>query len=190
MLKRNFAALTLCLSVMNPVLADQAQYDDESRKVTKELFQQLGGALLKELGASGPDAAINVCRDLAPKVANQMSVERGWKITRVGTRVRNPMIGTPDAWEQSTLAEFEKRAKAGEKMDAMEFSQIVDEPDGKSYRYMKAIGMRPMCLACHGMPADIPESVKATQAKLYPHDKATGYQDGQLRGAFSIKRAL
>ncbi len=188
MLKMTFTCL--CLLVMNQAFADPAQYDDESRKATQELFQQIGAGLNKTLSASGPVAAISVCGELAPKIANQMSLKSGWKITRVGTRVRNPMIGSPDAWEQSTLAEFEKRHKAGEKLDSMEFSQIVDEPGGKSYRYMKAIGMRAMCLSCHGETADIPESVKATLTREYPHDKATGYQEGQLRGAFSIKRAL
>lgn len=190
MLNRNTAVLSLCLSVMNPALADQVQYDEESRKVAQDFIKQLGAALKKELDTGGAEAAIGVCRDLAPKIANQVSVEKGWKVTRVGTRVRNPMIGTPDAWEQSTLAEFEKRQKTGAKLETMEFSQIVDEPNGKSYRYMKAIGVQPMCLGCHGTPADISEGVKAALARQYPHDKATGYQGGQLRGAVSIKRPL
>lgn len=186
------AILSLCLAVMNQAWADpaQVQYDDESRKATQELFKQLGGALHQELSAAGAPTAIGVCRDLAPKIANQMSVDKGWKITRIGTRVRNPMIGTPDAWEQSTLEQFERRRKAGEKLDTMEFSQVVDAPNGKAYRYMKAIGTQAMCLQCHGTAAAIPTDVKAALATQYPHDQATGYQVGELRGAFSIKRPL
>lgn len=190
MLKRNIGVLSLCLSVMGPALADQAQYDEESRKVTQDFVKQLGAGLKKELERGGAEAAIGVCRDLAPKIANQVSLENGWKVTRVGTRVRNPMIGTPDAWEQSTLAEFEKRLEAGAKLETMEFSQIVDEPNGKAYRYMKAIGMQAMCLGCHGTTANISEGVKAALARQYPHDRATGYREGQLRGAVSIKRPL
>jgi hypothetical protein len=190
MQKKKIAILSLFLPFMSQALADLPQYEEESRKVTQDLVKQVGGALKKELETGGAETAIGVCREVAPKIANQLSLEKGWKITRVGTRVRNPMIGTPDAWEQSTLAEFERRQKAGEKLDTMEFSQIVDEPNGKSYRYMKALGVQTACLGCHGMPAGISEGVKAALAKQYPHDQATGYQEGQLRGAVSIKRPL
>jgi Protein of unknown function (DUF3365) len=183
-------ALMLALLLPLPVQADQKAMDDESREVVGGLFKQLGGALKKEMGANGPEAAIAVCRDLAPKITNQASLEKGWKVTRVGTRVRNPMIGTPDAWEQATLARFEQRLKAGDKPDNMEHSEIVDEPDGRYYRYMKAITVQPVCTVCHGAPEAIPEGVKAALAKHYPHDKATGYAVGELRGAFSIKRPL
>jgi Protein of unknown function (DUF3365) len=189
-MKKSVFALAVGALFTLPSLADQAQYDSESRQLVQSLTQQLGGALKKEMEAGGPGAAIAVCRDLAPKLTNQLSLEKGLKLTRVGTRVRNPMIGTPDAWEQETLAQFEKRLKQGEKLDAMEFSQVVDEPAGKSYRYMKAIGVQPVCVTCHGKPEDIPSAVKDALAKHYPHDRATGYSVGQLRGAVSIKRPL
>jgi hypothetical protein len=170
--------------------ADTAAMDAESRALTQDFVKRLGGALKTEMESKGPEAAIIVCRDLAPKIANQLSLEKGWKITRVGTRVRNPMMGTPDAWEQEALARFESRGKGGEKFDAMEFSSVVGEPAGKSYRYVKAIGVQPLCVTCHGAPENMPEGVKAALAKDYPHDKATGYAVGQLRGAVSIKRPL
>jgi hypothetical protein len=53
---------------------------------------------------------------------------------------------------------------------------------------MKAIVIAPMCLGCHGAPAEMPENVKATLARLYPNDPALGYRAGELRGAVSIKR--
>lgn len=190
MLKRNIVFLALCLSVLNPAWADPLQYDEESRKAAQDFVKQLGGALKAELEKGNAESAIGVCRDLAPKIANRVSLETGWKVTRVGTRVRNPMIGTPDAWEQATLAEFERRLKGGEKADGMEFSALVEEPSGKSYRYMKAIGTQKLCMACHGAPGTLSDGVKQALAKQYPHDQATGYQEGQLRGAISIKRPL
>jgi len=190
MLKRRFAVLSALLAIGAPVLADQAQYDRESREVAQDLTRQMGDEMRKGLEAGGLQSAIDVCRNIEPQIASRVSVEKGWKVTRVGTRVRNPLLGTPDAWEQSTLAQFEQRLKAGEKIESLEFSQIVDEPLGRSYRYMKAIGVRPACLACHGAPSDMSDDVKATLARLYPHDQATGYRAGELRGAVSIKRPL
>jgi hypothetical protein len=55
---------------------------------------------------------------------------------------------------------------------------------------MKAIGVAPQCLVCHGSAEQIPETVRAELQTLYPHDRATGYKPGDLRGAVSIKQPL
>ena len=55
---------------------------------------------------------------------------------------------------------------------------------------MKAIPTQPMCLQCHGKPADMKDNVKAILAKEYPEDKAVGYSLGEIRGAISIKHKL
>ena len=39
---------------------------------------------------------------------------------------------------------------------------------------------------CHGEPAAFPEQLTARLNELYPDDQATGYQTGQLRGAFRV----
>ncbi|HAJ92268.1 MAG TPA: hypothetical protein DCO71_06605 [Gammaproteobacteria bacterium] len=161
---------------------------DEAKAVTSAFVKQLGGTMKAEMKAGGPTAAMKVCRDVAPGIANDISLEKGWKVTRVGTRVRNPMLGLPDVWEQGVLKEFEKRAAQGEKYDAMSYSEVVDEPAGKSLRFMKAIGVAEQCIGCHGSAEQITEPVRAQLNALYPHDRAVGYKPGDLRGAVSIKQ--
>ena len=187
---RTLLALAALVSLAGPAWADTANYDEESRKVTQDLLRQMGGELKMALDNGGPQAAIDVCRTASPEIASRVSTETGWKVARVATRVRNPLVGTADAWEQATLAQFDKRLKAGEKPEAMEFSQIVDEPFGTAYRYAKAIVVQPACLTCHGAGTDVADDVKALLAKRYPRDKATGYRVGDLRGAVSIRRPL
>ena len=63
-------------------------------------------------------------------------------MTRVGTRVRNPLLGMPDAWEQQVLAEFAERAGKGETFPSMTRSEVVAEPDGQYYRFMKPIALQ------------------------------------------------
>jgi len=100
------------------------------------------------------------------------------------------VLGTPDAWEQKVLAGFGRRAGAGEKPDAIEFGGVVAEPAGTSWRYMKALPVMQLCTNCHG-PADaLAPAVKARLQAEYPHDKATGYSVGQIRGAVTVKRPL
>jgi hypothetical protein len=49
---------------------------------------------------------------------------------------------------------------------------------------MKAIPTGAVCLACHGQTL-APEIQEALDTD-YPHDRARGYELGQIRGAFSI----
>lgn len=170
--------------------ADIKSMKKEAVETTKAFVKQLGGAMKKEMKAGGPTAALKVCSELAPQITAQISREKGWKVTRVGTRVRNPMLGLPDPWEQNVLAKFQERAAKGETFDKMAFAEIVDEPNGKYFRFMKAIGVKGQCLACHGDAKGIKPEVKALLEERYPHDQAKGYKPGDLRGAVSIKRPL
>ena len=188
---RFLVAALFSASVAHPALAndDMAKYQDDARKVVKEFATQLGGELKKEMEANGPVGAIKVCRNVAPTIASELSRKNGWRVSRVSQKVRNPLLGTPDAWEQKVLADFEQRL-AKENPANMDYAEIVSEPQGKYYRYMKAIPLQDACLKCHGTPENVAPAVTDALAADYPHDKATGYTLGQLRGAFSIKRPL
>jgi hypothetical protein len=182
-------------SMVTLAISDAKEADVQARvagakNVTADFLKQLGDAMMREMKAGGPVQAMKVCRDVAPQIADDVSLKNGWKVTRVGTRTRNTMLGLPDAWEQGVLKDFEKRAAQGEKFDSMSYYEVVDEPAGKSLRFMKAIGVAPQCLVCHGSAEQIPETVRAELQTLYPHDRATGYKPGDLRGAVSIKQPL
>jgi hypothetical protein len=170
--------------------ADMQARVDAASATAAAFLKQLGSTMKAELQAGGPAAAMKVCRDVAPRAANELSLEKGWKVTRVGTRVRNPLLGLPDAWEQGVLLQFEKRAAQGEKFDDMTWFEVVDEPSGKSLRFMKAIGVAPQCIVCHGSAEQIAEPVRAELDAMYPHDRAVNYRPGDLRGAVSIKQPL
>ncbi len=161
-----------------------------ARSATGDLLKRLGGTLKQEMSKNGPDAAIKVCRDAAPAIASDISLQHGWKVTRVSNKPRNAMLGMPDAWEQGVLQAFEKRAADGEKYKTMDYYEVVDEPQGKSLRYMKAIGTAPLCLSCHGDSKQMSPAVYRRIKTLYPHDRATGFKVGDLRGAVSIKQPL
>jgi hypothetical protein len=55
---------------------------------------------------------------------------------------------------------------------------------------MKPLAIKPVCLTCHGGEKDIPDTVKSELEKVYPFDQATGYKQGELRGAVSIKQPM
>lgn len=169
---------------------NQAQREQAAQKVAQQFMKQLGGHLKKEMKSNGPVAAIKVCKDVAPKIANELSLENGWRVTRVTTKTRNSMLGTPDQWELETLITFEARAKKGESYMTMTQSETVKEADKSYYRFMKPLAVQPICLKCHGSNEQIPEMVKAELDKQYPFDQARNYKIGDLRGAISIKQPM
>jgi hypothetical protein len=170
--------------------ADTAAMLEESRQVSGTFMKTLGGELQREMKAGGPVQAIGACKDVAPRIASELSRRHGYRISRVSLRVRNPVLGTPDAWEQTVLAGFDREAAAGADVKTLEFSEVVTEPAGKYFRYMKAIPVADVCVACHGPADKIAGAVKAKFAQDYPHDQALGYSVGQVRGAFTVKRPV
>jgi hypothetical protein len=186
------AVTALSAGMLSPASAADSitQYQDEARGVVKSFGQTLGGELKKAVQEQGPAAAIGVCKDTAPTIASQLSRNNGWRVSRVSLRARNPMLGFPDAWEQKVLGDFEARQARGEAVDTMERAEIVSEPQGKFFRYLKPVATQELCLICHGARENIPEPVRDALAKTYPHDAAVGYSLGQVRGAVSIKRPL
>ena len=166
------------------------QREQAAQKVAQQFMEQLGGHLKKEMKSNGPVAAIKVCKDIAPDIANKLSLENGWRVTRVTTKTRNSMLGTPDQWERETLVAFEARAGKGESYSTMKQSEVVDEAGKSYYRFMKPLAVQPVCLNCHGSKEQIPEKVKAELDKQYPFDQARNYKLGDLRGAISIKQPM
>jgi hypothetical protein len=188
---RSLAVLICAVLMVTGIAAgaDEAAGGREAaaQRTAAGFMQDLLSALKKEMAAGGPSGAVGVCSDLAPSIAGRISRENGWRVTRVSARVRNPLLGMPDQWEQKVLLDFEKRASKGEDIATMSFSEVVSEPGGKFFRYMKAVAIKQPCLACHGTKEQIAPSVRAILRERYPHDAATGYKVGDLRGAISIK---
>lgn len=166
-----------------------ARYTEEARQTAQEFMQKLGGVLRQQLDAAGPESAIAVCKEVAPALAAEYSKD-GRVVKRVSLKPRNPTLGVPDAWETTTLQNFEARLRQRESLASMEKTAITEDADGRWFRYMKAIPTQPMCLQCHGQPYQIPDGVKAILAREYPDDQATGFSAGSIRGAVSIRKRL
>ncbi len=182
--------VALCMPSGVLALEDATERERAASEVATGFVKELGAAMTREMTKGGPIEAIRVCAELAPEIAGRLSREHGWRVTRVGTRVRNPLLGMPDAWEQKVLAEFAERAEKGETIPSMIRSEVVMEPDGQYYRFMKPIALQPHCVLCHGPSEQIPEEIRNVLKRQYPFDTATGYKAGELRGAVSIKQPM
>jgi hypothetical protein len=190
-MKKNISlSLLFALTTLSALADDLDKYKKESRAAAMPFLQEMMAENQKAMSEGGPESAIKVCKEIAPKMTGEISRRNGWKFTRVSLKARNSLLGTPDEWEQKILKQYEERLAKGEKPETLETAEIVNEPNGRYFRYMKAIVLQQGCVACHGTADKISEGVKVRLGAEYPHDQATGYVAGQLRGGVSIKRGV
>ena len=164
----------------NEALAAQA------RGIAAKFADKLKGELVAAMKADGPVKAIEVCNVAAPAIEGEASTD-GWTVKRTSLKLRNAKAA-PDAWEKQTLEFFEAEKAKGADAAKLERAEIADVGGVSTFRYMKAIPTAEPCLTCHG--GNVAEPVKAKLAELYPQDQATGYQAGDIRGAFTISKPL
>jgi hypothetical protein len=184
--------LISALMVSTPLMAfaaddDMAQRKAESKATIQEFAGKLKGHLQAAMKEGGPINAIQVCSQIAPQLARDISEQKGWSVSRTSLRQRNAG-NTPDAWEIEVLNKFEERKAAGEDVQPMAFAAVVESDGKKEFRFMKAIPTGEVCLTCHGEKIDA--KIAAKLDELYPNDMARGYKLGDIRGAFSIRQPM
>lgn len=187
---RCIAALVIVTAFVGAALAqnDVKNAIDESRKVALQVSQELRTQLIRENELSGPLRSMRVCKYSCPEITSSQSRRTGWRVATVSLKPRNAALGMPDAWEQKMITEFDRRAARGDKPEALEYAEVVSEPQGKYFRYARAMIVEPLCLPCHGSRDHLSDGVRAQLATDYPFDKATGFNTGQVYGIVSIKR--
>ena len=162
----------------------------DSRKVALQVSLALRTQLLREMQVSGPLRSLIVCKYNCPEILSIQSRKTGWRVAAVSLKPRNSALGMADAWEQKVIADFERRVANGEKAETLEVMETIKEPQGRYFRYAKAMMVERLCLQCHGTRDQLPESVKAQLAIDYPFDRAVGFRVGQVYGIVSIKRPV
>lgn len=184
------AAITLALAAGTVVshADDTLNEPSEARALIKDFATTLKGELKTALADGGPVNAVQVCKEKAPAIAADLSDRSDWEIGRTSLKTRNGALNAPDAWEAEVLEQFESRQRNGESPMGMTYAEVVETDDGKVYRHMQAIPTGQVCLACHG--TDItPELAEAIDA-AYPEDQARGYEEGDIRGAFTLSKPM
>jgi hypothetical protein len=180
-----FADLVLVILVLPAVAADLPEAA-RARAAANQILGETKSVLEGALEGGQPAAALRVCASIAQNIARRHEGE-GWRVRRVSEKVRNP-ADTPNADELAVLRAWQDQKQAGRLTPAAEHQEILTE-DGRRYlHYMKPIFIAgPVCLQCHGAPDKLAPGVADALKELYPHDQATGYAVGDLRGAISVK---
>ncbi|MGK7296724.1 MAG: Tll0287-like domain-containing protein [Candidatus Wenzhouxiangella sp. M2_3B_020] len=165
---------------------DPPEWVEDARGAASQLARQLKSELVSAIGAGGPPAGIETCRERAPEIADELS---GGKLAvgRTALQYRNPG-NAPEPWEEKVLRDFRERMDAGADPASLETWNVVSRDGQRIGRWMKAIPMQPQCTVCHGNA--VPDAVADAVSRLYPEDRATGFEVGDLRGAFTVEIEL
>lgn len=187
---KSFAKIAMLLIALPALAQDMGSLTAETKKAVLPVVPKVVSAMEEAVAEKGVAGAIPVCKEQAPALIKEKRQETGWDIRRVSLKVRNAERGTPDLWEVRQLVDFNIRAANGEKPETLEKSEIVTVDGKQVFRYMKALPVGEVCLKCHGPVERMDNGLKAKLAESYPHDQATGYTKGQIRGALTVKRPL
>jgi len=124
---------------------------------------------------AGPLAAIEVCRDAAPRIAREVEQKTGFRIGRTSHRLRNPE-NRPPAWASDLM----RKIIRGDPEAGLE-PRVFVRTDGVEGITLP-IRMQKMCVTCHGTEEQIPAKVRESLAEHYPEDRARDFRPGDLRG--------
>ncbi len=175
-------ASCVCASACGYTRADGTAQADQIAKaeLAIESFQKaLKRELMTAIADKGVEEAIHVCNEKAPVIARELSSKHKLELRRTSLRWRNP-ANEPTAEEKAALLAFERKKNEGVEFTSLNATFATQE----GLRYMKAIPMKGMCAVCHGTNVD--PKLYQTIKSYYPYDKATGFKEGDIRGAFSI----
>jgi hypothetical protein len=153
-------------------------------EISGEAQKQLITALQEAIANDGVPAAIQFCHVNALPILQEVSEKYQVEIRRVSNDYRNP-ADKPLDYEVGILDTYVYNKE----------NNLPNEPNiqkiegGEVLLFTKAIMIpNALCLNCHGQPdKEISPETQKVLNELYPEDKATGHQIGDLRGMWSIR---
>lgn len=158
----------------------EQEYKDLGSKIAFSTKAQLAKNLLYAIEKNGTEKAISFCNEKAYAITDSMSRTHNSIIRRVSDKPRNPG-NNANSIELDHIIKFKQMIEGNKKIEP-----IIDESSDMVNFYYPII-TNSMCLQCHGKPIeDIQAETMKTLYKLYPKDKATGYDINQVRGIWSI----
>lgn len=159
-----------------------------ARQAALEFDQRMKREIVDRLERGEDVVAVYLAyADHAPGWGKEISDAARIDFSRTALTTRNP-ANSPDDWERRQMEQMSFMLDTGIDPETMEVTEIVVEGEEKVFRWMRPLLMGETCLACHGETID--GRVKQLLAQEYPLDDATGYSEGQMGGAYSVRQVL
>ncbi|MFZ1728880.1 MAG: DUF3365 domain-containing protein [Bacteroidota bacterium] len=159
--------------------------EGRAKRATEKLIGRLMGEVQKSVKEVGLARTVTHCSNRAQELSTLVGAEESVVIRRVTEKPRNP-LDAPDTFERRILAQFAAMAQRGAMDESTVHVEVVRENGRLNLRFLKPITIRKACLGCHGPADSITPEVRQALRDNYPSDLATGYAEGDLRGAVSV----
>lgn len=150
-------------------------YQQAGLRLTDTAFTILSKILQNAMQNGGPITAISVCNQRATSILDSLSELHGAVIERTSLKLRNSS-NAPDSLEREILLHYSKQWPKGD-------LQPLVVNTGQDIRFFRPIGIKPMCLTCHGQTQGL---LADELRRRYPSDSAKGYVEGDFRGMWSV----
>ena len=181
LLRKSSKILVLILLFACSTATDH-QYIEKGKLIADDSFKILSGHVKSAIQEGGVGHAIQYCNLKANPLIDSLSKRNNVSIRRISFNARNP-LNRPQNHEKEVLIGFANAHKEGRKSDPL----VVIAQDGSHIYYQPIYISAPLCLTCHGNPGiTIAQADYDLILSLYPADAAIGYQEGDLRGMWSI----
>jgi len=182
-------ALTLVAVACEPRAEQPAETDilaarQAALSFDLRLKREISDRIMRE---EDPVAVYLAYADNVPGWGKEISDSSRFDFSRTALGVRNP-ANAPDEWERRQMELFNFLADRGQDPESFEVAEIVQEGDEKVFRWLRPVVMSETCLTCHGEALD--SRIRLLLGQEYSLDEASGYSEGQLGGAYSIRKVL
>lgn len=180
--------LLILLVFMAMVSCDNSLSDKEKQEsankgneISQATFKALSEKLTEQMKLGGPAQAIPFCNVEAIPLTQKLSEENNATIKRTSDKLRN-QENNPTKRELEIINNYHKLIS-----EKKEITPIVEVDNNNNKHYYAPIILKANCLACHGKVDEfVTVKTDSIIKSLYPNDKAIGYNEGDLRGIWSI----
>jgi hypothetical protein len=181
-------ALALACCAPQPEQPDPADLQ-EARRAAFSFDMRMNLEIVERLNRNEDPVAVYLSyADHVPVWAKEISDSQKFDFSRTSLAPLNAGAA-PDAWETEQMDQFNFYADAGYDIAGLEAAAIRDEAGGaKVFRWMRPIVMTEPCMACHG--GQLEDRIRLLLAQEYPQEEPVSYFEGQIGGAYSVRKIL
>lgn len=160
---------------------EKQEYTNKGKEIAQNSFEALSEKLTEQMKLGGPAQAIPFCNVEAIPLTQQLSDKYKVTIKRTSDKLRNS-TNKPSERELEIINNYHKLIS-----EKREITPIVEVDSNNKKHFYAPIIMKTNCLACHGKNEEfIAVKTDSIIKSLYSNDKAIGYNEGDLRGIWSI----
>lgn len=156
-------------------------YAVKGKEIAQATFKELSTNLMAQMKAGGPAQAIPFCKLQAAPITNALSNKYNVVIKRTSNKLRS-CNNDPSERELEIMDTYEQLM-----LENKELTPIVEIDKNQKKHFYAPIKIQANCLTCHGkLNETLTVKTDSIIKSIYQFDIATGYNEGDLRGLWSI----